>query len=150
MKKLAMLFAIVATQTMAFDKEVENLTITVNKPNTIQVYRGSQHLFSEDCSDFGCKILTTNTEHPVINTEDGWVQLNADVNELTQDNIKAFSLYHWSDHSYVSFIVSQASVPGTQSVTTQYLIDTVNGSVSIKKEESDFFINGLPDTRVSF
>jgi len=143
MKKLVMLFAIVATQTMAFEKEIDNLTVTV-KPNTVEVYRGSRHLFSQDCRDFSCKILTTRVNNPLLQIEDGWVKLNHDVREVTEDSIVPFKPFHWNDHNYVSFIVSQASVSGTQNSTTQYLINAVNGSVQVNKNESDFYRNGLP------
>jgi len=142
MKKLVMLFAIVATQTMAFEKEIDNLTVTV-KPNTVEVYRGSQHLFSQDCRDFSCKILTTSVSDPLLQIEDGWVKLNHDVKEVSEDNIAPFKPFYWIDHNYVSFIVSQASVSGIQNSTTQYLIDAVNGSVQVEKYESDFYKNGL-------
>lgn len=143
MKKLATLFAIVATQTMAFEKEIDNLTVTV-KPNAVEVYRGSQHLFSQDCRDFSCKIFTTTVENPSLQIEDGWIKVNRDVSEVTTDNINSFKPFYWTDHNYVSFIVSQASVSGTQNSTTQYLINTLNGSVQVDKNESDFYKNGLP------
>ena len=143
MKKLAMLFAIVATQTMAVDKEVENLTITI-KPETIQVYKGSQHVFSEDCRDFSCKILTTNVENPALQIEDGWVKLSDNIKVATNDNIETFKPYYWNDQSYVSFIVSQASATGAQHSVTQYIINAVNGSVYVDRRETDFYKTGLP------
>jgi pterin-4a-carbinolamine dehydratase len=148
MKKLALLFAVVATTTMA-NTEVETIVKTINNvkvsiaDNSVRVTLDNKHIFSHDCRDFTCKLFTPLLPDPYIEREDGYIVESAVIKQVSLENASSFKRF---DNTIV-FIVNKASVSGLYSHIGHYAINTNTGSVTVNINEQDVYKNGLPDQK---
>jgi len=122
---------------------VGNLDINIENHRRIEVYKGDKHIFSEDCSDFTCKVFTSNVENPKIKTEDGAILISKDIHKLSIENIEPFKPFYWLDHNFIKFVVSTSSVSGSYRKQEEYLVDTTTGAIRIDTQSSDWFKYGL-------
>jgi hypothetical protein len=145
MKKLAMLFAIVATTTIANTdvvKNINNVTVSINDYSAT-VTKSTKHIFSQDCSDFTCKLFTPIVPEPYMEQVDGYIVESPVIKQVSLDNASSFRTF---DDTIV-FIVNKASVSGLYSRIEHYAIDTYTGSVSVNISERDVYQHGLPDPK---
>jgi hypothetical protein len=141
-KNITLLVALIPMVAFSKSIQIDELKINIS-PLTVEVYQGSKHIFSENCSDYTCKIFTSNVENPQINTEDGWVVLSKDIHKLSLKNIKPFKPFYWLDHRFIKFVVSSSNISGSYSKQEEYLIDTTTGAVRVDTQSSDWFKYGL-------
>jgi len=142
-KNITLLVAL--TPMIAFGSSIQIDRLKINiKPLVVEVYKADKHIFSEDCSDYTCKIFTSDVESPKIKTEDGWIIPSKDIRKLSLENIKPFKPFYWLDHRFVKFVVSSSNVSGSYSKQEEYLIDTTTGAVRVDTQSSDWFKYGLP------
>jgi hypothetical protein len=142
MKKLALLFAIVATTTIANTdvvKRVNNVKVSIND-YSVNVTKNTKHIFSQDCSDFTCKLFTPVVPEPYMEQVDGYIIESPVIKQVSLDNASSFRTF---DDTIV-FIVNKASVSGLYSRIEHYSINTYTGSVSININERDVYKHGLP------
>lgn len=145
MKKLAMLFAIVATTTMATEpvnKTINDVLVTVDD-NAVIVTLDNKHIFSQDCKDYTCKLFAPLVPDPYIEREDGYIIESAVVKQVSLENASSFRTF---DDTIV-FIVNKASVSGLYSRIEHYAVNTRTGSVSVNINESDVYAHGMPDPK---
>ena len=141
-KNITLLVALIPMVVFGNSIQIDELKINISSL-TVEVYKGDKHIFSENCSDYTCKIFTSNVENPQINTEDGWIIQNKNIHKLLLENIKPFKPFYWPDHRFIKFVVSSANVSGSYSKQEEYLIDTTTGSVRVDTQSSDWFKHGL-------
>jgi hypothetical protein len=142
MKKLAILFAFVATATIAntdINKTINNVKVSINN-NSVKVTLKDKHIFSQDCSDYSCKLFTPLLPDPYIEREDGYIIESAVIKRVSLKNANSFRRF---DDTIV-FIVNKASVSGLYSHIGHYAIDTNTGSVTVNISEQDVYKHGLP------
>jgi hypothetical protein len=146
MKKLAMLFAFVATTTMANTddvvKNVNNVTVSINN-YSVEVTKSNKHIFSQDCSDFTCKLFTPVVPEPYMEQVDGYIIESPVIKQVSLENASSFRTF---DDTIV-FIVNKANVSGLYSRIEHYAINTYSGSVSVNISERDVYQHGLPDPK---
>ncbi len=148
MKKLAMLFAFVATATIA-NTDTETVNQHINRvdvsiaDNSVRVTLKDKHIFSQDCSDYSCKLFTPLLPDPYIEQEDGYIIESAVIKLVSLKNASSFRRF---DDTIV-FIVNKASVSGLYSYIGHYAIDTNTGSVTVNIVERDVYKHGLPDQK---
>jgi hypothetical protein len=145
MKKLAMLFAIVATTTMATEpvnKTINDVLVTVDD-NAVIVTLDNKHIFSQDCKDYTCKLFAPLVPDPYIEREDGYIIESPVVKQVSLENASSFRTF---DDTIV-FIVNKASVSGLYSRIEHYTVNTRTGSVSVNINESDVYAHGMPDSK---
>jgi len=142
MKKLAMLFAIVATTTMATEpvnKTINDVLVTVDD-NAVIVTLDNKHIFSQDCSDFTCKLFTPIVPNPHMEQVDGYIIESPVIKQVSLDNASSFRRFG----DAIVFIVNKASVSGLYSRIEHYTVNTRTGSVSVNINERDVYKHGLP------
>ena len=145
MKKLALLFAIVATTTMAntevetVNKQINNVNVSISD-NKVRVTLKNKHIFSQDCRDYTCKLFTPIVPNPHMEQVDGYIIESPVIKQVSLDNASSFRTF---DDTIV-FIVNKASVSGLYSRIEHYSINTYTGSVSININERDVYKHGLP------
>ena len=142
MKKLALLFAIVATTTIANTdvvKRVNNVTVTINN-YSVEVTKKDKHIFSQDCSDFTCKLFTPIVPNPHMEQVDGYIIESPVIKQVSLDNASSFRRFG----DAIVFIVNKASVSGLYSRIEHYTVNTRTGSVSVNINERDVYKHGLP------
>jgi hypothetical protein len=145
MKKLAMLFAIVSTTVVAntdINKTINNVKVSINN-NSVKVTLKDKHIFSQDCSDYSCKLFTPLLPDPYIEREDGYIIESAVIKRVSLKSANSFRRF---DDTIV-FIVNKASVSGLYSHIGHYAINTNTGSVTVNINEQDVYKNGLPDQK---
>jgi len=148
MKKLALLFAIVATTTMAntevetVNKQINNVNVSISD-NKVRVTLKNKHIFSQDCRDYTCKLFTPLLPDPYIEREDGYIIESPVIKQVSLENATSFKRF---DDTIV-FIVNKASVSGLYSRIGHYAINTVSGSVTVNISERDVYQHGLPDPK---
>jgi hypothetical protein len=148
MKKLALLFAIVATTTIANTdnavvKNVNNVTVSIND-YSVEITKSTKHIFSQDCSDFTCKLFTPIVPNPHMEQLDGYIVESPVIKQVSLSNASSFRTF---DDDTIVFIVNKASVSGLYSRIEHYTIDTYTGSVSVNINERDVYQHGLPSTK---
>jgi len=141
-----MLFAIVATTTMATEpvnKTINDVLVTVDD-NAVIVTLDNKHIFSQDCSDFTCKLFTPIVPNPHMEQLDGYIVESPVIKQVSLSNASSFRTF---DDDTIVFIVNKASVSGLYSRIEHYTIDTYTGSVSVNINERDVYQHGLPSTK---
>ena len=141
-----MLFAIVATTTMATEpvnKTINDVLVTVDD-NAVIVTLDNKHIFSQDCSDFTCKLFTPIVPNPHMEQLDGYIVESPVIKQVSLSNASRFRTF---DDDTIVFIVNKASVSGLYSRIEHYTIDTYTGSVSVNINERDVYQHGLPSTK---
>jgi hypothetical protein len=141
--KLLLLTILISPSVYAKNIQIDNLNVNIIRNSIVEVYKDNQHIFSEDCSDYTCKIFTSNIENPKIKTEDGMVVLSNDIHKLSIENVRPFKPFYWLDHNFIKFVVSTSNVSGSYSKQEEYLIDTTTGAVRVDTQSSDWFKYGL-------
>lgn len=142
MKKLAMLFAIVATTTMATEpvnKTINDVLVTVDD-NAVIVTLDNKHIFSQDCKDYTCKLFVPLVPDPYIEREDGSIIESPVIKLVSIKNMPSFRRFGDS----IVFIVNKTSVSGLYSRIEHYTVNTRTGSVSVNINESDVYAHGMP------
>ncbi len=148
MKKLAMLFAFVATATIAntnvetVEKNINSVTVSISD-NKVRVTLDDKHIFSQDCRDYTCKLFTPLLPDPYIEREDGYIIESAVIKRVSLENASSFKRFN----NTIVFIVNKASVSGLYSHIGHYAINTNTGSVTVNINEQDVYKNGLPDQK---
>ncbi len=148
MKKLAMLFAFVATATIAntnvetVEKNINSVTVSISD-NKVRVTLDDKHIFSQDCRDYTCKLFTPVVPEPHIEQVDGYIVESPVIKRVSLKSANSFRRF---DDTIV-FIVNKASVSGLYSHIGHYAINTNTGSVTVNINEQDVYKNGLPDQK---
>jgi hypothetical protein len=144
--KLPLLLTILITPLVyAKNIQIDNLDISITGNSVVTVYKDKKHIFSKNCSDYMCKIFTSDVENPKINTEDGVIVLSDDIHKLSIKNVKTFKPFYWLDHRFIKFVVSASNATGSYSEQSEYLIDTTTGAVRVDTQFSDWFKYGLSE-----
>lgn len=137
------MIGIIPAITLANSIQIDNLNINIINDIKVEIYKQNKHIFSNNCSDYTCKIFISNIENPQIKTVDGWIVPSKNIYNLSIENIKPFKPFYWLDHNFIKFIVSTSNVSGSYSKQEEYLIDTTTGSVRVDMQSSDWFKTGL-------
>ncbi len=143
MRFVILLIFLYVSNSFAGDITIDNLNISITNDHKIEVYKNNQHIFSKNCSEYTCKIFTSDVENPQIKTEDGWIVLSNDIHKLSLENVKPFRPFYWLDHRFIKFVVSTSNISGSYSKQEEYLIDTTTGAVRVDTQSSDWFKYGL-------